>query len=75
MGAQGARRVAFAVFLSASCLATLGCEKALFPPHADRTPYERYQVLHGQYRPAKELNALGGERPALRQRLQPLYTP
>ena len=64
-----------AALLWAACLAALGCEKALFPPRADRTPYERYQVLHGQYRPAKQLNAYGGEEPALRQRLQPIYTP
>lgn len=75
MSTHGARRITFVVLLSAFCLATLACEKALFPPQAGRTPYERYQVLHGQYRPAKELNAFGGEQPALRQRLQPLYTP
>ena len=49
-----------------------GCEKALVPPDAQRTPYERFQVLRGRYRSATQTNAFGGEQPALRDRLQPL---
>ena len=59
----------------ATTLALGGCEKALFPPTADRTPYERYQVLRGEYRPSTQLNAYGGDESALRQRLEPLHTP
>ena len=49
-----------------------GCEKPLFVPNQPRTPYDRYQVLRGQGRPATEDNAYGGKEPALRQRLEPL---
>lgn len=56
----------------ASLPALAGCEKPLFPPNAPRSPYERYQVLRGRYRPSTELNVYGGEQPALRQRLAPL---
>ncbi len=49
-----------------------GCEKALFPATQPRTPYERYQRLHGQGRSASEENAYGGQQPALRDRLRPL---
>ena len=56
-------------------IAVLGCERALFPPNAQRTPYERYQVLRGKYRKPTETNVFGGDQPALRQRLQPLHRP
>ena len=49
-----------------------GCEKALFPRNLPRTPYERYQQLHGRSRVATEENAYGGQQPALRDRLRPL---
>jgi len=49
-----------------------GCEKALFPSGMPRTPYDRYQQLHGQRRAETEENAYGGEQPALRDRLRPL---
>lgn len=52
-----------------------GCEKALFPPHYERTPYDRYEQLHGRYRPTSEENAYGGQQPALRDRLRPLGQP
>jgi len=52
-----------------------GCEKPLFPKDEPRSPYERYQVLHNQQRPATEENAYGGEEPALRERLKPLDQP
>lgn len=49
-----------------------GCEKPLFPPTLPRSQYERYLILHGRYRQAKQENAFGGEEPALRERLKPL---
>lgn len=58
-----------------ACLGLMGCEKALFPKDTPRSPYERFQVLRGQDRPAVETNALGIEQPALRSRLRPLGEP
>ena len=49
-----------------------GCEKPLFPPNMPRTQFERYQILHGEYRQPTETNAFGGQEPALRERLRPL---
>ncbi len=51
------------------CMA--GCQDALFVRNAPRTPYERYQYLHGQRRATQE-NTYGRDQPALRQRLRPL---
>ncbi|MCC6580323.1 MAG: hypothetical protein IT440_07755 [Phycisphaeraceae bacterium] len=56
-------------------LGTIGCEKALFPKDAPRSPYERYQTLRGQDRPMTETNVWGGEQPSLRNRLKPLDEP
>lgn len=68
-----ARIVTFRLLVLVGCMATVGgCEKALFPANLPRTPYERYQQLHGLYRPSDEQNAYGGEQPALRDRLRPL---
>ncbi len=50
----------------------IGCEAPIFAPDAPRTPYERYQQLHGRHRVTTEENAYGGQQPALRQRLRPL---
>lgn len=49
-----------------------GCEVPLFTAEASRTPYERYQQLHGEQRSGTEENAYGGQQPALRDRLRPL---
>ena len=49
-----------------------GCEKSLFGQGAQRTPYDRYQMLRGQSRVASETNACGNDQPALRDRLRPL---
>lgn len=49
-----------------------GCEQPLFVQNQPRTPYERYQILRGQYRPAMQQNVYGGDEPALRDRLRPL---
>ena len=56
-------------------LGLVGCEKPLFPPNLPRSPYERYQTLRGQQRPATEENAYGAQEPALRERLRPLGQP
>ena len=56
-------------------VALLGCEKPLFPKDTPRSPYERYERLHGQARPTTEYDAYGGEQPALRERLRPLGQP
>ena len=61
--------------LLAAILSAGGCEKALFPADLPRSPYERYQVLHGQRRAMTEQNAYGGDEPALRDRLRPLDQP
>ena len=52
-----------------------GCEQQLFHQTEQRTPYERYQELHGRYRVPTEQNTYGGDQPALRQRLRPLEKP
>ncbi len=49
-----------------------GCQKPLFPPNQPRTPYERYQRLRTQERPATRQNVHGEDEPALRERLRPL---
>jgi hypothetical protein len=49
-----------------------GCEKALFPETAQRTPYDRYQMLRGQGRASTETDKFGNNEPALRDRLRPL---
>jgi len=61
--------------LVAGVVFCLGCEKPLFPANLPRTPYERYQQLHGQGRVETEENAYGGQQPALRERLRPLGSP
>lgn len=66
------RRMFILVALLSSFTLLTGCEKALFPEGASRTPYERYQLLRGQHRMASETNAYGGDQPALRDRLRPL---
>ncbi len=37
-----------------------------------RSPYERYDTLRGNTRPATTVDSFGRERPALRERLAPL---
>ena len=61
---------ALPLVLGGACLS--GCQQGLFPQNTSRSPYERYLTLHGEYRPPVETDAYGIERPALRQRLQPL---
>ena len=72
---MGTKRHWIIGFLATAAGWVLGCEKPLFPPNLPRTPYERYQQLHGQDRHETEENAYGGQQPALRDRLRPLGSP
>ena len=58
--------------LAVACLLAFGCQKPVFPEDQPRTPYERYQALRGQERPAKTTDAFGNPQPDLRGRLTPL---
>ena len=50
-----------------------GCSSSPFSAEAPvRSPYERYEILRGNDRPATTIDAFGRERPALRSRLAPL---
>lgn len=58
--------------LGVACLLLGGCQEPVFPEDQPRTPYERYQALRGQDRPAKTTDAFGNPQPDLRARLAPL---
>jgi hypothetical protein len=58
--------------LLVACWFAGGCQKPVFPEDQPRTPYERYQALRGQDRPAKTTDAFGNPQPDLRARLAPL---
>lgn len=49
-----------------------GCQESPFRSDLPRTPYERYQVLRGDYRPVSTEDEFGVDQKALRQRLAPL---
>lgn len=49
-----------------------GCQPALFPDRQQRTPFERFQLLHGDYRRKTRTTEFGSEEPDLRARLSPL---
>lgn len=67
--------MAWILSLSLLTWALGGCEPALFPENLSRSPYDRYQQLRGEPRPATTTNAYGGEVPNLRARLRPLGEP
>lgn len=52
-----------------------GCHKPLFPQDLPRTPYERYQMLRGEYRSPVLYGSAGSEQLNLRGRLAPLGEP
>lgn len=52
-------------------ICTAGCQRALFPPDAPRTQYERYDRMRNVYTPTEEPDAFGNPQPALRARLAP----
>lgn len=72
---QDLRALMIAMALAASVLLVGGCGDPLFPKGTTRTPYERYQILHGQYRTQKQVSATGASVPALRERLRPMDQP
>jgi hypothetical protein len=53
--------------------ALTGCYKPLFPENAERTPFERYQRVRGEYIPLEEPDVFGNPHPALRARLSQSY--
>lgn len=57
---------------AAACLLLAGCQPALFPDRQQRTPFERFQLLHGDYRPKTRTTEFGAQVPDLRARLRPL---
>jgi hypothetical protein len=59
------------IMIAAAAPGLMGCEKALFPEDLPRTPYERYDRMRGRYVPPSQRDAVGGESPALRERLTP----
>jgi hypothetical protein len=64
--------------LAAVCLlavALIGCQGSPFPQDTPRTPYERYQGLHGRYREAGRTGARSSDDPRLRERLSGLREP
>ena len=58
--------------VAVACVVAGGCQEPVFPEDQPRTPYERYQSLRGQERPAETTDAFGNPQPDLRARLAPL---
>jgi hypothetical protein len=72
---QASRRIGLTILgmvVLAGIAVSGGCQEALYTDGTTRTQYERYQTLRGDYRPPRNMTALGEERPALRERLAPL---
>jgi len=59
------------LLLAAVCLMVTasGCQKALFPRSSDRTQFDQYDRLRGEYVPRTEEDLYGQTQPALRARL------
>ena len=64
-------RLMWSLAILGICASLGACADPLFPKDTPRTPYERYQVLHGQQSPTAQ-SAIGLQNPNLRQRLRPL---
>lgn len=65
-----------AAYLIAAMMLATGCGIAPFGDRKrPRTPYARYQTLHGEDRPKTYTDSFGREQPALRARLSPLDAP
>lgn len=58
--------------LGLTFLSLTGCNQSLFDDETPRSQYERYSLLRGEYRPMRESNRAGLDRPNLRERLAPL---
>lgn len=50
----------------------VGCEKALFPPNAPRSQYERFQYQREGFTPEQQETLFGEKEIDLRSRLKPL---
>lgn len=61
-----------AVLAVGVALGLAGCQDPLFPADQPRSQYERYETLRGRETPQKQINAVGREEPAMRERLTPL---
>lgn len=64
-------RLGGAALLLAAALCGTGCQKALFSAKYDRTQFDQYDRLRGQYVSSTEIDAYGSKVPALRARLSP----
>ncbi len=58
-------------FASAMVLGLVGCGKPLFSPKDQRTQYDRFDAVRGQYEPQDIEDEFGRKRPNLRGRLLP----
>ena len=65
------RSTAWALGAGAALLAIAGCSKPLLGPRDERTPYDRYDNVRGQYAPQYIENEYGRREPNLRGRLSP----
>ncbi|MBL1219163.1 MAG: hypothetical protein D8M59_16925 [Planctomycetes bacterium] len=63
-------RCACALAASVCILASMtGCAKTLFYDDADRTQFDQYDRMRGNYAPKSETDIYGRKQPALRARL------
>ncbi|MFG0330664.1 MAG: hypothetical protein ACF8PN_12305 [Phycisphaerales bacterium] len=69
MGGRRWMKLALAVTVLGSG-GLFGCQKPLFPKSADRTQYDQYDRLRGQYVPPTKEDFYGRSEPALRERLR-----
>ena len=58
-----------AALFPAMVISGLGCAKALFPKSSNRTQYDQYDRLRGQYVSEELTDVYGRPQPALRARL------
>ncbi len=66
----GAGRVrALALCAVVAALMGAGCQKALFSPEDERSPYDRYDAIRAQRAPPSIENEYGQKKPNLRGRL------
>lgn len=62
----------FTMVLTVSAVA--GCQDKPFMDETARSPYTRYSLLRGKYRPTERTDEFGVKRKALEERLSPLET-
>ncbi len=65
------RLIAWPLGAAALLLALPACSKPLLGPKDERTPYDRYDNVRGQYAPQYIENEYGRREPNLRGRLSP----